>query len=180
MSRGSFRRRLPRGRCGLTGNPILLGLALFLLLLIPAVFYLFPHQTDSQPTSAPDLLDDDAPAYPLQTAPAKTANITDPILKVASIEAEIQATVNLLQSPSQVHLENTGSVELSHVELQGSGKTLGILSQLAPGEKKVLALSSPVEDVAVLALDPSGREVSGEVNYLRPPAIDVRSAARGG
>ena len=50
MRRGSFRRRLPRGRRGIKASPALLGIAIFLVLLVPTVFYLFPEMPDSQPS----------------------------------------------------------------------------------------------------------------------------------
>lgn len=78
--------------------------------------------------------------------------------------------MNASEELSQVCLENTGASALSRVEVEGDGKSLGILSKLLPGEKKVLAIHGPVETVRAKALDASGREIQGAVKYNRPSA----------
>ena len=47
MRRGSFGRKLPRGRLDHKVSPALLGVAMFLVILVPSLFYLFPHAPDS-------------------------------------------------------------------------------------------------------------------------------------
>ena len=47
MRRGSFERRLPRGRLDHKISPALLGVVMFLVILVPSLFYLFPHASDS-------------------------------------------------------------------------------------------------------------------------------------
>ena len=42
---------------------------------------------------------------------------------------------------------------------------MGILSQLDPGEKKVLAVSGQLEGLKVLALDQSDSVIEGSVEY---------------
>jgi len=143
MRRGSFRLRLPRGRRSLKASPVLLGLAVFLVILVPTLFYLFPHAPDSR------LLDSD-----LQV---KSGNSTEPVLRVASSDASLLATVNSSKAFSQVYLENAGTLKLHQVLVRNSEKALGTLSELVPGEKKVLAVSGPTERITVSALDQSGQ-----------------------
>jgi hypothetical protein len=151
MRRGSFRLRLPRGRRSLKASPVLLGLAVFLVILVPTLFYLFPHAPDSR------LLDSD-----LQV---KSGNSTEPVLRVASSDASLLATVNSSKAFSQVYLENAGTLKLHQVLVRNSEKALGTLSELVPGEKKVLAVSGPTERITVSALDQSGQEIQGQVHY---------------
>jgi len=128
-----------------------LGLAVFLVILVPTLFYLFPHAPDSR------LLDSD-----LQV---KSGNSTEPVLRVASSDASLLATVNSSKAFSQVYLENAGTLKLHQVLVRNSEKALGTLSELVPGEKKVLAVSGPTERITVSALDQSGQEIQGQVHY---------------
>jgi hypothetical protein len=73
---------------------------------------------------------------------------------------------------SQVYLENTGSLELHEVQIVGAGRSLGILSQLVCGEKKVLAVSGSPSDLRVTALDPSESEVLARVQYIPSEASE--------
>ena len=43
MRRGSFKRKLPRGSLGFEGSQALLGVAVFLVILVSSLLYLFPH-----------------------------------------------------------------------------------------------------------------------------------------
>ena len=151
MSRGSFRLRLPRGRHSLKAGPILMGLAVFLVILVPTLFYLFPHAPDSQ------LLDSD-----LQV---KSKSSPEPVLRVASSDASLLASVESSSDFSQVYLENTGTSKLHQVKVLNGEKALGTLSELVPGEKKVLAVSGSTEGITVSALDQSGQEIMGQVHY---------------
>jgi uncharacterized membrane protein len=90
------------------------------------------------------------------------------MLNVTSFDPGLLATVNPQSVVTQVQLENTGKVPLSRIKVSADGRTLGILSQLSSGEKKILAAGGPVVDVSVTAIDPNGREVQGEVLNLAP------------
>ena len=151
MRRGSFRLRLPRGRRSLKASPVLLGLAVFLVILVPTLFYLFPHAPDSR------LLDSD-----LQ---AKSGSSSEPVLRVASSDAALLASVDPRSDFSQVYLENTGTSKLHQVKVLYGEKALGTLSELVPGEKKVLAVSGSTKGITVSALDQSGQEIMGQVHY---------------
>ena len=178
MSRGSFRRKLPRGRLDRKASPALLGVAMFLVILAASLFYLFPNVPDSsspQEDSA-DLLSrlelkSSPPSFPDNPI---SGNETDGNARriVASKSASLLATVHLLPEISQVYLENTGPIELHQVQIVGGGRSLGILSELICGEKKVLAVSGTPEDLQVSALDPSGGEVFARVQYLSPAASE--------
>lgn len=85
------------------------------------------------------------------------------------------ATVHVLPEMSQVYLENTGPLELHHVQIVGEGKSLGILSELVSGEKKVLAVSGSPNDLQVSALDPSEEEVLARVQYISPTTSEAPS-----
>lgn len=93
---------------------------------------------------------------------------SEKMLNVTSFDPGLSATVNPQSEVTQIQLENTGKVPLSRIKVSADGRTLGILSQLSTGEKKILAAGGPVEDVSVTAIDPSGREVRGEVLHLAP------------
>lgn len=174
MRRGSFRRRLPRGRRNLLASPALLVTAVFLVLLVPALIYLFPHAPSSHPeiSSASRLVDDmSSPAVEKNYATAP-----EPVLRVASSEASLLATVNSSSSVSRILLENTGSSELQHVQVLIGERELGILSRLIPGEKKVLATKGNVEKILVLAQDQSGQEIKGTVEYIQSNASAASSS----
>ncbi|MDM7912168.1 MAG: hypothetical protein QUS09_03640, partial [Methanotrichaceae archaeon] len=98
------------------------------------------------------------------------------------VESELLATVKSSgQNVTQVYLENTGQAPLERVKVLGeNGKALGILSMLSPGEKKVLAMSGPVTGLMINALDPTGREVLGEVHYEEPMDPTLFSGSFGG
>ncbi len=80
--------------------------------------------------------------------------------------ASLLATVRQSPEMSKVYLENTGPVELHEVKIVGAGRSLGILSQLVCGEKKVLAVSGSPKELQVSALDPSQSEVLARVQYI--------------
>ena len=159
MRRGSFRLRLPRGRRSLKASPVLMGLAVFLVILVPTLFYLFPHAPDSR------LLDSD-----LQV---KSGSSSEPVLRVASSDASLLASVESSSDFSQVYLENTGTSKLHQVKVLNGEKALGTLSELVPGEKKVLAVSGSTEGITVSALDQSGQEIMGQVHYNSTKANDA-------
>lgn len=83
------------------------------------------------------------------------------------------ATVHLLPEMSQVYLENTGSLELHQVKIVGGGRSLGILSELICGEKKVLAVSGSPEELQVSAFDPTERKVLARIQYISPTTSEA-------
>lgn len=175
MRRGSFRRRLPRGRRNLLASPALLGAAVFLVLLVPALIYLFPHAPNSHSAlSSSSHLADDMSSPVVET---NSANASEQILRVASADASLLATVNSSLGLSRIFLENTGSSELQHVKVMIGEKELGILSRLVPGEKKVLATKGNAEKILVLATDQAGREIMGTVKYIQSTASAASSSS---
>ncbi|MCX6676271.1 MAG: hypothetical protein NTW84_07630, partial [Methanothrix sp.] len=59
---------------------------------------------------------------------------------------------------------------MSRVQVLGNGKPLGIISQLNPGEKKILALNGPINNVSVRGIGPAGQQIDGNVRLCLPPA----------
>jgi len=169
MSRGSFKSRLPRGRLGHKVSPALLGVAMFLVILVPSLFYIFPHAPDSSPYADSSLDLDSSPknSHELSSRLELKSIPPSPSAQPNSENiASLLATVRQSPEMSQVYLENTGSVELHEVQIVGAGRSLGILSQLVCGEKKVLAVSGSPSDLQVTALDPSESEVLARVQYI--------------
>jgi len=182
MSRGSFKSRLPRGRLGHKVSPALLGVAMFLVILVPSLFYIFPHapdsspyadsslDLDSSPENSPELssrleLESIPPSHPDHPDSENRAN-GNSLMDLPSDGTSLLATVRLSPEMSQVYLENTGSVELHEVQIVGAGRSLGTLSELVCGEKKVLAVSGSPQELRVLALDPSDNEILARVQYI--------------
>lgn len=149
-----------------------------LVLLVPAFFYFLPHEPSSQSS---------IPVPEEKSSSAVHENISGQVLKIASsdqvstnsarnqIETGLAATVkSSREGVTQVHLENTGQAPLERVKvLEENGRTLGILSLLSPGEKKVLAMSGPSRRIKINAFDPIGREVLGDIRYETPSTIPV-------
>jgi len=106
----------------------------------------------------------------------KSGNSTESVLRVASSDASLLATVNSGTTFSQVYLENAGTLKLHQVAVRNGEKALGTLSELVPGEKKVLAVSGPTERITVSALDQSGQEIQGLVHYNSTKANDAAPA----
>jgi len=177
MRRGSFGRRLPRGRLDHKVSPALLGVAMFLVILVPSLFYLFPQASDSPQASSSDLLSHlELKSSPSSSIPDHTPDKEtnrSALQNVASQNASLLATVHLLPEMSQVYLENTGSLKLHQVQIVGGGRSLGILSELVCGEKKVLAVSGSPEELQVSALDPTDGEVLARVQYISPAASEA-------
>ncbi|MGV8174295.1 MAG: hypothetical protein ACP5OU_01185 [Methanothrix sp.] len=175
MRRGSFKRRLPRGRLDSKISPALLGVAMFLIVLVPALFYLFPGQLDLIKLNGPSLdpssrLEiksalDSLPA-PLKETKAMATEGSNPGQDAAGNDPELLATVHIDKGLCQVHLENNGSSPLHQVRVMGQGRTLGIISLLDCDEKKILALSGSPNDIEVEALDNDGNKVSARAKYL--------------
>ncbi|MDD4448950.1 MAG: hypothetical protein PHN61_14900, partial [Methanothrix sp.] len=108
------------------------------------------------------------PAHPDSEINVNSNSLQD----LSSNEASLLATVRESPEMSQVYLENTGLVELHEVQIVGAGRSLGILSQLVCGEKKVLAVSGSPSDLRVTALDPSESEVLARVQYIPSEASE--------
>ena len=173
MRRGSFKSKLPRGRLDHKVSPALLGVAMFLIVLVPSLFYLFPSNSDvsSPKTPSTDLLSPlELKSVPPSTHdyPVKENATVDLPQSFASSSASILATVYLDAATTKVYLENTGALELHQVQISGKGRTLGRLSGLSCGEKKVLALTGSSQDLEVTALDPDDAVVSARVEYVSP------------
>ncbi|MFZ2471694.1 MAG: hypothetical protein WAW52_07085 [Methanothrix sp.] len=92
--------------------------------------------------------------------------------KETNSNASLLATVRQSPEMSQVYLENTGASELHQVQIVSGGRSLGILSELVCGEKKVLAVSGTPEDLQVSALDPSQGVVFARVQFISPDASE--------
>jgi len=86
------------------------------------------------------------------------------------------ATVQIMPDMTEVCLENTGSDSLREVQVACGGRSLGIISRLVPGEKKVLALAGRQEKLLVSALDSADRRIAGSIQYIPSESWD-RSAA---
>jgi hypothetical protein len=176
MSRGSFRGRLPRGRLDYKVSPALLGVAVFLVILVPSLFYVFPNVLDSSQSYSPELLSrlelkSSPPSIPDHPDSDNEMN-SNALQNVASNGASLLATVQQSPEMSQVYLENTGSLELHQVKIVGGGRSLGILSELVCGEKKVLAVSGSPKELRVSALDPSQGEVLARIQYISADASE--------
>lgn len=196
MRRGSFRRRLPRGRLHRRKiNPALLAAAVFLVLLVPTFLYLLPHMP-SFGSIIPTPIDDpssealDNASYAASYADSSAAispDLPGEVLKIASSEEKplksgLSANVKSSgEGVTQIYLENAGQTPLERVKVQGeNGKALGILSSLSPGEKKILAMKGPARNIKINALDSTGREVIGEVHYEESTAPVAVSGSFGG
>lgn len=159
MRRGSSRLRLPRGKRSLKASPVLMGTAIFLLILVPAVFYLFTGGEDSR--SSPSSSDQNSG---IGNSSAQS-RLPEPVLRVASSDISLLAVVNSSPDLSLVYLENNGITKLHNIKVKGRDRSLGTLSELDPGEKKVLSIGGRAEKVGVFALDPTGLEIQGRVLY---------------
>ncbi len=177
MSRGSFRGKLPRGRLDYKVSPALLGVALFLVILVPSLFYIFPSVPNSSQPYSHELssrleLKSSTPSFLDHPLSDNETNINE-MHYVASNESSLLATVHLSPEMSQVYLENTGSSKLHQVQIVGGGRSLGILSELVCGERKVLAVSGSPEELRVSALDPTEGEVLARVQYISPDVSEA-------
>jgi len=146
--RRSSKLRLPRGKRSPKASPMMMGIAIFLVILVPTVFYLFPTGEDNQ--------------SPISLSQSSSS---EPVLKIASSDVSLLAVVNSSPNLSQVHLENNGITKLHRIKVTDRDRSLGTLSELDPGEKKVLSISGRAEKLSVFALDPTGLEIQGRVKY---------------
>jgi len=174
MRRGSSRLRLPRGKRSLKASPVLMGIAIFLLVLVPTAFYLFSGGDDSQSTDHLSVKQDSGILTPSAGSLAaeekegkesKEVLSSEPVLRVASSDVSLMAVVNSSAKLSQVYLENNGITKLHKITVLGRDESLGTLSELDPGEKKILSINGRADKVAVFALDPTGLKIQGRVLY---------------
>ncbi len=175
MRRGSSRLRLPRGRRSPKASPKLMGIAIFLVILVPTLFYLFPggepgedatQSTSSLPSGQDSMIGNPTASSPSADEKDYPKSLSsEPVLRVASSDVSLLAVVNSSPEISQVYLENNGITSLHKIMVKGRDRSLGTLSELDPGEKKVLSISGRAEKVAVFALDPTGLEIQGRVLY---------------
>ena len=95
------------------------------------------------------------------------------VLKIASVRPALSALINISsrsgKSVTYAELVNTGQDTLRQVKIADvGGKLIGVFSQLAPGERKTLALSGNAEKVNVTAVDSSGNLVVAAIHYEKP------------
>ena len=174
MRRGSSRLRLPRGKRSLKASPVLMGIAIFLIVLVPTVFYLFSGGDDSQSFDSLSVEQDSGMVTPSASSLAANGKegkeglkslSSEPVLRVASSDVSLLAVVNSSAKLSQVYLENNGITKLHKIKVTGPDRSLGTLSELDPGEKKVLSITGRADKVSVFAFEPSGLKIQGRVLY---------------
>ena len=95
------------------------------------------------------------------------------VLKIASVRPALSALINTSSSSGQLvtyaELVNTGQDTLRQVKIADEGgKLIGVLPQLAPGERKTLAISGNVEKANVMAIDSSNGLVVATIRYAKP------------
>jgi hypothetical protein len=169
--RRSSKLRLPRGKRSPKASPMMMGIAIFLVILVPTVFYLFPTGEDTQSSISLSSDQDSGIENPSASSPARAekedpqSSSSEPVLKIASSDVSLLAVVNSSPNLSQVHLENNGITKLHRIKVTDRDRSLGTLSELDPGEKKVLSINGRAEKLSVFALDPTGLEIQGRVKY---------------
>ena len=137
----------------------------------------YDNSAGNPANSAPSPLSGISPQTPAgapDSALPATSSFTTPTQEEES-SASLLATVRVMSDLSEVCLENTGPDDLHNVVVAAGGRTLGTISELVPGEKKVLALAGGQQDLAVSAQDPDGRRVIARVQYI--PSGDQGSSA---
>ncbi|MDD3974536.1 MAG: hypothetical protein PHD17_07610 [Methanothrix soehngenii] len=150
---------------------MMMGIAIFLVILVPTVFYLFPTGEDNQSSISLSSDQDSGIENPSASSPARAekedpqSSSSEPVLRIASSDVSLLAVVNSSPNLSQVHLENNGITKLHRIKVTDRDRSLGTLSELDPGEKKVLSISGRAEKLSVFALDPTGLEIQGRVKY---------------
>ncbi len=160
--RRSSKLRLPRGKRSPKASPMMMGIAIFLVILVPTLFYLFPIGEDTK-SSIIENPSASSPAGAEKEDPQSSSS--EPVLRIASSDVSLLAVVNSSSNLSQVYLENNGITKLHRIKVTDRDRSLGTLSELDPGEKKVLSISGRAEKLSVFALDPTGLEIQGRVKY---------------
>ncbi|MCK9407414.1 MAG: hypothetical protein M0Q47_13530 [Methanothrix sp.] len=141
---------------------MMMGIAIFLVILVPTLFYLFPIGEDTK-SSIIENPSASSPAGAEKEDPQSSSS--EPVLRIASSDVSLLAVVNSSSNLSQVYLENNGITKLHRIKVTDRDRSLGTLSELDPGEKKVLSISGRAEKLSVFALDPTGLEIQGRVKY---------------
>ncbi|MCJ7444675.1 MAG: hypothetical protein MUO26_09135, partial [Methanotrichaceae archaeon] len=158
MGKGRGRRRLPLGKLHKYIGPVLI-VASMLVLFASAFIYLFP---------SPPAYDSDSSSQ--IKSPSKEfsdRSVSQQILKVAAVQSGLDAFVNSSSdNVTYVQLENTGIGQLRKIRVVSDGdRVVGVLSQLDPKEKKLLAIRGITRNVGITAVDLSGQKVNGKVSY---------------
>jgi len=204
MRRGSFKRRLPRGSLGFEGSQALLGVAFLVVILVSSLLYLFPDlpsaPSDSLKTShsaceetlhvlsasGDRAVNSASQSGSPRQSPQMPAGFSDSADQAPSSGASLSsqeesfllATVQIMPDMTEVCLENTGSDSLHEVQVACGGRSLGIISRLVPGEKKVLALAGRQEKLLVSALDSADRRIAGSIQYIPSESWDRGAASQ--
>jgi len=193
MRRGSFKRRLPRGSLGFRGSQALLGVAFVMVILVSSMLYLFPDlpsapsgslKTTPSAASEKTLHVLSASGGQSSQMPAGSSDSADQAPSSSGASPPIQeessllATVQIMPELTEVCLENTGSDCLHEVQVACGGRSLGIISRLVPGEKKVLALAGRQEKLLVSALDSADRRIAGRIQYIPSESWDGGAASQ--
>ncbi len=187
------RRRLLWGRRSLIKG-LALPAALLLVVTVAVGFYLvFPlfsgsqnHSLEANADVSKPILDksvQENSASNNLTPSQKTANQSSyrDILKIASVRPAFSVLINTSsgsgKAATYADLMNTGQDMLSEVKIAvDGGKLIGVLSKLAPGERKTLALGGDAKKVNITAIDSSGNIVVATIHYAKP---DLSSTAPG-
>jgi hypothetical protein len=187
------RRRLLWGRRSLIKG-LALPAALLLVVTVAVGFYLvFPlfsgsqnHSLEANADVSKPILDksvQENSASNNLTPSKKTANQTSyrDILKIATVPPAFSVLINTSsgsgKAATYADLMNTGQDMLSEVKIAvDGGKLIGLLSKLAPGERKTLALGGDAKKANITAIDSSGNIVVATIHYAKP---DLSSTAPG-
>ena len=174
------RRRLLWGRSSLLKG-LALPAALLLVFTVATGFYFviplftgFQNHSHEVVSGAPGSVQDESAQNNLSPS-QNTSNQSSyrDVLKIASVRPALSALINTSSisghSVTYATLVNTGQDTLTQVKIADeAGKLIGVLSQLAPGDRKTLALSGNVEKANVTAIDSSNGLVVAAIRYAKP------------
>ncbi len=174
------RRRLLWGRSSLLKGLALPAALLLVFTVATGFYFVIPLFTGSQNHShevvsgAPGSVQDESAQNHLSPS-QNTSNQSSyrDVLKIASVRPALSALINTSSisghSVTYATLVNTGQDTLKQVKIADeAGKLIGVLSQLAPGDRKTLALSGNVEKANVTAIDSSNGLVVAAIRYAKP------------
>ncbi len=174
------RRRLLWGRSSLLKG-LALPAALLLVITVAAGFYfvipLFSgsqnHSHEVASGASGPFQDESAQDHLSPSQNTSNQSSYRDVLKIASVRPALSALINTSSSSGQpvtyAELVNTGQDTLRQVKIADEGgKLIGVLPQLAPGERKTLALSGDVEKANVTAIDSSNGLVVATIQYAKP------------
>ena len=106
--RRSSKLRLPRGKRSPKASPMMMGIAIFLVILVPTVFYLFPTGEDNQSSISLSSDQDSGIESPSASSSAGAekedpqSSSSEPVLRIASSDVSLLAVVNSSPNLSQV------------------------------------------------------------------------------